>query len=68
MLLDTDVLVDLERRHPGADAWFGNLAIIPGVPGFAAMEILNGCQSKADWRSVERFYVCSLFTGPPKQT
>jgi hypothetical protein len=49
MLLDTDVLIDLERRHPGADAWFGGLAIIPDIPGFAAMELLNGCRSKAEW-------------------
>jgi predicted nucleic acid-binding protein len=68
MLLDTDVLVDLERRHPSASAWFGSLAIIPGVPGFAAMELLNGCQSKAEWRSVERFLRLSPSAGLQKQT
>lgn len=55
MLLDTDVLVDLERRRAVADAWFGSLAVVPGVPGYAAMELLNGCQNKAEWRSVESF-------------
>jgi predicted nucleic acid-binding protein len=55
MLLDADVLIDLERRHPAADAWFSGLAVVPGVSGFAAMELLNGCRSKVEWRSVERF-------------
>ena len=49
------MLIDLERRHPGADAWLATLPVVPGTPGFAAMELLNGCQRRAEWRSVDRF-------------
>jgi predicted nucleic acid-binding protein len=55
MLLDTDVLIDLERQHPAADAWLSSLSVVPHTPRFAAMELLNGCQSRAEWRSVEQF-------------
>ena len=59
MLLDTDVLIDLERKNPIADAWFATLPAIPSVVGFAAMEVLNGCRDMREKRKVERFL--SLF-------
>jgi hypothetical protein len=43
MLLDTDVLIDLESKHPDARAWIATPPVIPAVCGFAAMELLNGC-------------------------
>ncbi len=55
MLLDTDVLIDIERAFPAADAWLASLPTVPAVAGFAAMELLNGCQNNADRRRVERF-------------
>jgi predicted nucleic acid-binding protein len=48
MLLDTDILVDLTRKHPPADAWIRSLTVLPDITGFAAMELLNGCQNIAD--------------------
>jgi len=48
MLLDTDILVDLTRKHLPADAWLRSLAVLPDITGFAAMELLNGCQNIAD--------------------
>jgi predicted nucleic acid-binding protein len=35
-LLDTDVLIDLQRRHAPAVAWFGSLREVPSVPGVSA--------------------------------
>ncbi len=54
-MLDTDVLIDLERELPAADAWLDTLSGLPPVAGFAAMELLNGCQNNAERRKVEKF-------------
>jgi len=45
MILDTDGLIDLERKHAPALAWFVGLPGPPSVAGFAAMEIISGCQN-----------------------
>ena len=37
-LLDTDVLIDVQRGHPPALACFSALTSRPGVPGFVVME------------------------------
>lgn len=55
MLLDTDILIDVVRRHPGAIAWFGNLPTLPAVCGFAALEITYGCLNTAELRAVQTF-------------
>ena len=53
--MDTDVLIDLERKHPPADAWFAALPHLPAIPGFAAMELLNGSRSQSDRLLIETF-------------
>jgi predicted nucleic acid-binding protein len=40
-LVDTDVLIDIQRGHPPAIAWFAGLTELPGVPGFVAMELIQ---------------------------
>ena len=45
MILVTDVLIDLERKHAPALAWFAGLPGSPSVAGFAAMEMISGCQN-----------------------
>ncbi|HET7425438.1 MAG TPA: PIN domain-containing protein [Gemmatimonadales bacterium] len=40
-LLDTDVLIDVQRRHPPALQWFTGLKEPPSVPGFVAMELIQ---------------------------
>ncbi|MBW4439958.1 MAG: PIN domain-containing protein [Plectolyngbya sp. WJT66-NPBG17] len=40
-LLDTDVLIDIERGHEPAIAWFATLTDIPSVPGFVVMELVQ---------------------------
>ena len=57
MLLDTDVAVDILRGHPPAVAWLRGLGASPvGLPGLVAMELLQGCQSKAEQQRVERIF------------
>ncbi|MCY7278253.1 MAG: PIN domain-containing protein [Phormidesmis sp. CAN_BIN44] len=43
-LLDTDVLIDIQRGHAPAIAWFSGLSDIPNVPGFVVMELIQNSQ------------------------
>lgn len=40
-LLDTDVLIDVQRGHPPAVAWFSSQTQPLAVPGFVAMELIQ---------------------------
>ncbi|SRR5579875_3513064 len=56
ILLDTDVAVDILRGHPPAVAWLQGLGFAPmGIPGLVVMELLQGCQNKAEQQRVEQF-------------
>jgi predicted nucleic acid-binding protein len=55
-LVDTDVAVDLLREIPAAKAWMTTLGDeVLAAPGFVAMELVQGAQSKADLQGVDRF-------------
>lgn len=40
-LVDTDVLIDVQRAHPPALAWFAALTDLPAVPGLVIMELVQ---------------------------
>lgn len=44
-LLDTDVLIDIQRGHAPAIAWFASLSELPSVPGFVVMELIQDPQN-----------------------
>ncbi|MEG4273386.1 MULTISPECIES: PIN domain-containing protein [unclassified Microcoleus] len=44
-LLDTDVLIDIQRGHAPAIAWFCSLSNVPSVPGFVVMELIQDSQN-----------------------
>jgi predicted nucleic acid-binding protein len=48
-VLDTDILIDVQRGHAGALAWFASLTDLPSVPGLVVMELIQGSQN---WRQV----------------
>src|SRR4051812_4434863 len=50
-MLDTDILIDVQRNYPPAIEWFNGLAELPIVPGFVAMELI---QDARDRREVQR--------------
>jgi len=59
VLLDTDVAIDVLRNHAPARTWLQGLGAAPvGLPGFVVMELLQGCQNKAEQQRVEQF--CGL--------
>ena len=44
-LLDTDILIDIQRGHEPAVAWFTALAELPLVSGFTVMELIQDSPS-----------------------
>ena len=44
-LVDTDVLIDVQRGQPPALAWFSGLAKLPAVPGFVVMELVRNARN-----------------------
>src|SRR5687767_4368622 len=57
-LVDTDILIDVLRQFPAALAWLASLgAETIVVPGFVAMELLQGCRNRAEQEKVERTLV-----------
>lgn len=56
MILDTDVAVDVLRNHPPAVAWLKSLSATQmRLPGLVVMELVQGCQNKAEQQKIEHF-------------
>lgn len=49
-LLDTDVLIDVQRGHPPAVAWFAALTELPAIPGLVVMELIQDAQNATQVR------------------
>ncbi|HVC99270.1 MAG TPA: PIN domain-containing protein [Pirellulales bacterium] len=49
-LVDTDVLIDIQRAHPSAVAWFAGLTELPAVPGFVVMELVQDARNAREVR------------------
>lgn len=54
ILLDTDVLIDVQRGHPPALAWFSGLAVPPSVPGLVVMELIQDARNSQEVRRALR--------------
>lgn len=54
ILLDSDVLIDVQRGHPPAEAWFAALAEVPSVPGFVVMELIQDARNALDVRQARK--------------
>ena len=46
--LDTDILIDVQRGHPPAIAWFAGLTELPCVPGFVVMELVQDARNNRE--------------------
>lgn len=49
-LLDTDILIDVQRRHPPAVAWYAGLTALPMASGVAVLELVRGAQDGRQMR------------------
>lgn len=54
-IVDTDVLVDIVRRHAPALSWLHSLTSYPYVSGFAVLELYDGCRDTEDARKVKTY-------------
>jgi predicted nucleic acid-binding protein len=53
-LLDTDIVIDILREHPPAEAWFKTVAPgVVGLPGYVVMELYQNVQSNREMREVD---------------
>lgn len=49
-LVDTDVLIDVQRKHASALAWFAGLSSLPAVPGLVVMELIQDARNGSEVR------------------
>jgi predicted nucleic acid-binding protein len=45
LLLDTDILIDIQRGYAPALTWFSSLSESPFIPGFVVMELIQDAQN-----------------------
>ena len=53
LLLDTDVMVDLLRQYPPAVEWVRANREDMVLPGYVAMELIQGCKSRSEQDRLE---------------
>jgi predicted nucleic acid-binding protein len=51
-LIDTDVIIDIQRGHAPAVNWFATLEALPALPGFVVMELIQDAQNKQQMQQV----------------
>ena len=51
-LVDTDIMIDIQRGYEPALAWFASLSELPSIPGFVVMELIQDAQNKQQVRKV----------------
>jgi predicted nucleic acid-binding protein len=66
-LLDTDILIDIQRGHAPAVNWFNSLTTLPSLPGFVVMELIQDAPNAAQVRQVLKL-VAPLTVVWPTQT
>jgi predicted nucleic acid-binding protein len=51
-LVDTDVMIDIQRGHAPALVCFASVSELPSIPGFVVMELIQDAQNKQQVRKV----------------
>lgn len=54
LVLDTDILIDVQRGHANALAWLGALQALPSLPGFVLMELIQDARDLREVRVAQR--------------
>src|SRR5216684_112698 len=44
-VVNTDVMIDVQRGHPPALAWFASLTEVPVIPGIVVMELIQDARN-----------------------
>ena len=53
-LVDTDVLIDVQRGHPPSLVWFASLTDLPAVSGFVLMELVQDARNAQEIRRAQK--------------
>jgi predicted nucleic acid-binding protein len=54
LMLDSDIVIDVQRGHPDAVAWFRGLTELPLLPGLVMMELIQDAPNKKQMEAVQR--------------
>jgi len=54
VIVDTDILIDIQRGHPPALGWFNSLGEVPSVPGLVVMELVQDAHNLQQVRGALR--------------
>ena len=54
LILDTDILIDVQRGHAAALTWFAGLTDLPSGPGLVVMEVIQGARDAKQVREALR--------------
>lgn len=54
VLVDTDVMIDVQRGHPPALAWFSALTALPAIPGFVVMELIQDARNAKEVQQAQK--------------
>src|SRR5580704_14208185 len=66
-LLDTDVLIDVQRGHTPALAWFAGLPVLPAIPGFVVMELIQDARNNREIRQALKLVAPLPIVWPTEQ-
>lgn len=53
-LADADVMIDTLRKKPEAMAWYQSLSQPLHLPGYVAVELIQGCRDSRELRQVQK--------------
>ncbi len=67
MILDTDVLIDLRRGVPSANAWLTALQRAPLVSGIAGMQLIEGARNKQELLTIQVFLAAFRAVWPTQE-
>ena len=63
-LLDTEILIDIQRLHAPAVAWFASLTELPSVPGLVVMKLIQDAHNMQQVQRVLRLVAPLLVVWP----
>jgi len=66
LMVDSDVLIDYQRGHAGASAWFAGLTDPLTVVGFVVMELIQDARNRTEVRKALKLTSGLSIVWPPE--
>jgi len=69
IILDSDIMIDILRKHAPATAWLSSLGDEEiALSGFVIMELIQGCRNKAEQEKLEKSVTSYSVVWPSSKT